>query len=184
MRQVASFGFFLLLAFHAPAAGTNLLTRVDVAANLTAEECPEPRPFDFVGTALEGTSRVTPFCAGSVGIKVEKVIIRTMLLSGAMCGLVGLLLVAGTDHTITTTISGGRGFTAVMISWLSKFNPIIMVLTSFLIAFMEKGAGAISTVFGLNHSFADILTGVILFFIIGSEFFINYNSFKRFHILN
>ena len=71
MRHVASFGFFLLLAFHAPAAGTNLLTRVDVAANLTAEECPEPRPFDFVGTALEGTSRVTPFCAGSVGIKVE-----------------------------------------------------------------------------------------------------------------
>ena len=109
-----------------------------------------------------------------VGIKVEKVIIRTMLLSGAICGLVGLLLVAGTDHTVTPTIAGGRGFTAVMVSWLAKFDPVFMILTSFLIAFMEKGAGSISTAFALNRSFSDILTGIILFFIIGSEFFINY----------
>ena len=127
--------------------------------------------------AVVGESERT---ARYVGINVEKVIIRTMLLSGAICGLVGLLLVAGTDHTVTTTIAGGRGFTAVMVSWLAKFDPIFMVLTSFLIAFMEKGAGAISTVFSLNHSFADILTGIILFFIIGSEFFINYKlTFRR-----
>lgn len=41
-----------------------------------------------------------------VGIKVEKVIIRTMLLSGAICGLVGFLLVSGTDHTLSTSLSG------------------------------------------------------------------------------
>lgn len=109
-----------------------------------------------------------------VGIKVNKVIIRTMLLSGAICGLIGLLLVSGTNHTITTTISDGRGFTAVMISWLAKFDPIIMIFVSFLIAFLGKGAGEISTQFGLNHSYSDILTGIIIFFIIGSEFFINY----------
>ncbi len=109
-----------------------------------------------------------------VGIKVDKVIIRTMLLSGALCGLAGMLLVGGTDHTLTTTITAGRGFTAVMVSWLAKFNPIWMVLTSFLLVFLQRGAGEISTQFGLNQSFADILTGIILFFIIGSEFFINY----------
>ncbi len=113
-----------------------------------------------------------------VGIKVEKVIIRTMLLSGAICGLAGLLLVGGTDHTITTTIAGGRGFTAVMVAWLAKFNPIGMVLSSFLLVFLGRGASEISTIYGLNHSFGDILTGIILFFIIGSEFFINY----RLHI--
>lgn len=58
-----------------------------------------------------------------VGIHVEKVIVRTMLLSGAICGITGLLLVGGTDHTLTTTIADGRGFTAVMVSWLAKFNP-------------------------------------------------------------
>ncbi|MBQ7491266.1 MAG: ABC transporter permease [Clostridia bacterium] len=115
-----------------------------------------------------------------VGIKVGKVILRTMALSGALCGLAGLLLVGGTDHTVTTTIAGGRGFTAVMVSWLAKFDPLVMIFTTFLLVFLDRGAGEISTVFGFNQSFADILTGVILFFIIGSEFFIRYRlSFRK-----
>ena len=109
-----------------------------------------------------------------IGIKVEKVIIRTMLISGAICGLAGLLLVGGTNHTLNASIVDGRGFTAVMVSWLGKFNPIWMILTSFLLVFLGRGAGEIATDFGLNASFGDILTGVILFFIIGCEFFINY----------
>ena len=115
-----------------------------------------------------------------VGIKVDRVIIRTMLLSGAICGVAGLLLVGGTDHTITTTIADGRGFTAVMVSWLAGFNPITMIFASFLIVFLGRGASEISTAFGLNHSFGDILTGIILFFIIGSEFFIRYKiNFRK-----
>jgi simple sugar transport system permease protein len=121
--------------------------------------------------AVVGESERT---ARYVGIKVERVIIRTMLLSGAICGLAGLLLVGSTNHTLTTTIVDGRGFTAVMVSWLAKFNPIWMILTSFLLVFLGRGAGEIATNFGLNRSFGDILTGIILFCIIGSEFFINY----------
>ncbi|HHU83907.1 MAG TPA: ABC transporter permease [Clostridiales bacterium] len=109
-----------------------------------------------------------------IGINVKKVIIRTMLISGAICGIAGFLLVAGTDHTITKTTAGGRGFTAIMVSWLAKFNPLYMVFTSFLLVFFEKGAGEISTVYRLDKSFSDIITAIILFFIIGSEFFINY----------
>ena len=109
-----------------------------------------------------------------VGIKVERVIIRTMLLSGAICGITGMLLVGGTEHTLTTTITNSRGFTAVMVSWLAKFNPIWMILTSFLLVFLQRGSGQIATDFGLSASYSDILTGIILFFIIGSEFFINY----------
>ena len=116
-----------------------------------------------------------------VGIKVERVIMRTMIISGAICGLAGFLLVAGTDHTITTTISDNRGFTAVMVSWLAKFSPVFMVLTSFLIVFLDKGASEIATDFGLNQSFGDILTGIIIFFIIGSEFFITYQLHFRGH---
>ena len=116
-----------------------------------------------------------------VGIKVGRVIIRTMLLSGAICGLAGMLLVGGTDHTLTTTITAGRGFTAVMVSWLAKFNPIWMILTSFLLVFLSKGGGEIATNFGLSASFGDILSAIILFFIIGSEFFINYQIKFRGH---
>ena len=115
-----------------------------------------------------------------IGIKVEKVVIRTMLISGAICGFAGLLLVGGTNHTLNADIVDGRGFTAVMVSWLGKFNPIWMVLTSFLLVFLDRGAGEIATDFGLNASFGDILTGIILFFIIGCEFFIHYKiSFTK-----
>ena len=109
-----------------------------------------------------------------VGINVGKVIVRTMMISGGLCGFAGLLLVGGTDHTITTTIAGGRGFTAVMVAWLAKFNPLMMVFTSLLLVFLSRGASEITTIYGPNHSFGDILTGIILFFIIGSEFFISY----------
>ena len=109
-----------------------------------------------------------------IGINVKKVIIRTVAISGALCGIAGLLLVSGTDHTISTNTAGGQGFTAIIVSWLAKFNPFIMMLTSFLIIFLQRGAGEIATTFRLNESVADILTGIILFFIIGCEFFINY----------
>ncbi|HCI64411.1 MAG TPA: ABC transporter permease [Clostridiales bacterium] len=121
--------------------------------------------------AVVGESERT---ARYVGINVGKVIVRTMMISGGLCGFAGLLLVGGTDHTITTTIAGGRGFTAVMVAWLAKFNPLVMVLTSLLLVFLSRGASEITTIYGLNHSFGDILTGIILFFIIGSEFFISY----------
>ncbi|MBQ1955281.1 MAG: ABC transporter permease [Clostridia bacterium] len=119
-----------------------------------------------------------------IGIKVEWVIIRTMIISGAICGLAGLLLVGGTNHTLNADIVDGRGFTAVLVSWLAKFNPVWMILTSLLLVFLGRGAGEIATDYGLNASFGDILTGIILFFIIGCEFFINYKisltkSFKK-----
>ena len=121
--------------------------------------------------AVVGESENT---AKYIGINVKKVIIRTMLLSGALCGVAGLLLVSGTDHTITRETAGGRGFTAIMVSWLAKFNPLYMVLTALLIVFMQQGAGEISSNLHLDKSFSDIITGIIIFFIIGSEFFINY----------
>lgn len=121
--------------------------------------------------AVVGESQRT---ASYAGIKVERVIIRTMVLSGAICGLMGLLLVGGVNHTLTTTVVDGRGFTAVMVSWMAKFNPLTMIFTSLLLVFLSRGASEISSTFGLNHSFADILTGIIIFFIIGSEFFITY----------
>lgn len=121
--------------------------------------------------AVVGESQRT---ASYAGIKVERVIIRTMVLSGAICGLMGLLLVGSINHTLTTTVVDSRGFTAVMVSWMAKFNPVTMIFTSLLLVFLSRGASEISSTFGLNHSFADILTGIIIFFIIGSEFFITY----------
>ena len=114
-----------------------------------------------------------------IGINVKKVIIRTMIISGALCGVAGLLLVGGTNYTISAATAGGRGFTAIMVSWLGKFNPFYMIMTSFLIAFLSRGSLHIASTFRLSEDLANIITGIILLFIIGCEFFINYKLVFR-----
>jgi len=108
------------------------------------------------------------------GINVRKVIVRTMALSGAICGLAGCLVVSGASHTISTSLAGGRGFTAIIVAWMSNFKTSAMVIVSFFLCFMENGAIQIASQFGLNDNVSDILIGIIIFFLIGSEFFIRY----------
>ena len=114
-----------------------------------------------------------------VGIDVKKVIIRTMLLSGMLCGLVGYLIAAGLDQTVTTNSVGGQGFTAIMVSWLGKFNPLYMILTSGLIQLLNQGAAQISQDFNVSGALPEVIVGIILFFVIGCEFFINYQLHFR-----
>lgn len=108
------------------------------------------------------------------GINVAKVTVRTMAISGAICGMAGFLAVAGSSYTISTSTAGGRGFTAIIVAWLAKFNTFVMILISLLLVFLEKGASEIASRYQLNDFAAQMITGIILFFILGSEFFINY----------
>lgn len=109
------------------------------------------------------------------GIGYKKVIIRTMLISGAICGLAGLLYVAGQNHTIAASTGGGYGFTAIIVAWAAGFNPFIMALISVLIVFLTKGGAEVSNKSpNINSYVSDIVVGVFLFFLIGCEFFLKY----------
>jgi len=104
-----------------------------------------------------------------------------MLISGAICGLCGGLTVAGQSYSIASdTTAGGYGFTAIIVAWLAKFNTLSMIFISLLILFLEKGTGQLSNTypaFGIGAG--NIMIGMVLFFIIGSEFFINYRVLFR-----
>ena len=126
--------------------------------------------------AVVGDSENT---ARYAGISVNRVIIRTMLLSGAIAGLTGFVAVSGASHTISTNTAGGRGFTAIIIAWLSKFNSFIMIAVTLLLVVLERGAEEIASRFSLNNYASQMITGIILFFILGSEFFINYRLIFR-----
>ena len=121
--------------------------------------------------AVVGESENT---ARYAGIHVKRVIIRTMAISGAICGIAGFVIVSGASHTISTATAGGCGFTAIIVAWLSKFNTFIMIAVSCGIVLMQQGAVQIATQYGLNENASDVLLGIILFFLIGAEFFINY----------
>ncbi len=114
-----------------------------------------------------------------IGINVGKVVLRTMLVSGAICGIAGFLIVGALDHSITTTTVGGLGFTAIMACWLAKFNPFIMIGTSALITALTQGGAQVTTSFNISSAFPNMIVGIILFFIIGCEFFINYKIQTR-----
>ncbi|MFR5833313.1 MAG: ABC transporter permease [Acutalibacteraceae bacterium] len=118
-----------------------------------------------------------------IGINVKKVIIRTMILSGVLCGVAGFLLVSGTSYTLSTNTVGGKGFTAILVAWLGKFNPLTMGFTSMLYVFINQGAAQAATDLGLGGYYADIISGIFFFLIIACEFFINYRikfrSFKK-----
>ena len=113
------------------------------------------------------------------GINVRKVIIRTMVVSGVLCGLSGFLIGAGLDQSVTTESVGGQGFTAIIVSWLANFNPLVMIVTSGLISFLNSGAAQISQDFNVSGALPDVIVGIILFFIIGCEFFIHYKVVFR-----
>ena len=121
--------------------------------------------------AVVGDSKNT---ARYAGIRVNKIYMRTMAISGAICGFAGFLAVSAVSRTISTNTAGGRGFTAIIVAWLAKMNPFVMILISALLTFLDKGAVQIATDYGLNEYASQIVSGIMLFFILGSEFFINY----------
>ncbi len=109
-----------------------------------------------------------------VGINVKKVIIRTLLFGGIICGILGFLYAGSVSHTINKEV-GGLGFTAILVAWLASFDPAIMMLTSFFVVFLDTGSKYVSTQFQLNsNDYANIVVGIIFFFVIGCEFFIRY----------
>ena len=113
-----------------------------------------------------------------VGISEKKVIIRTVILSGALCGLAGFLI-AGTDRMMTENSVGGQGFTGIMVAWLGKNNPLFMIITAAFIALLDHGAAQISKKLSVATDFPKVLVGIIIFFIIGCEFFISYRIHFR-----
>lgn len=121
--------------------------------------------------AVVGESRNT---ARYAAINVESVTRRTMALSGSICGIAGFITVAGASHTISAELAGGKGFIAIIIAWLAKFNPFVMILISTLLVFLDKGAGEIASRYNISDHVSSMIMGIILFFILASEFFINY----------
>lgn len=113
------------------------------------------------------------------GMPVSRIILRTMLISAGICGLVGMLQVAGPDRQLTDAVANGRGFTAVSIAWLARLQPFGILLVSFLFSVMDKGASMMQTEFRIPSSMSGILQGVVLFCVLGAEFFITYKIIRR-----
>lgn len=110
------------------------------------------------------------------GMNVSKIIIRTMFISSALIGIAGMFQVSGvaTSYRPSTGITSGVGWTGVIVAWLSKLNPVGIFVTSVLMCILSKGSSVAESTFNISPAVSSILQGIILFAVLGADFFINY----------
>ena len=113
------------------------------------------------------------------GMNVGRIMMRTMLLSGAISGIVGFIFVSGANGTLYNGVADGVGFTSITVAWLSQLNAFAMIVISMMLAVLSKGAETLQTQLSIPASISDIITGLLLFCMLGCEFFINYRLIFR-----
>ena len=113
------------------------------------------------------------------GMNVGRIMMRTMFLSGAISGLVGFILVSGANGTLYDGVANGVGFTSITVAWLGQLNAFAMVAISAMLAILSKGAETLQTRLAVPTSISDIITGILLFCMLGCEFFINFRLIFR-----
>lgn len=113
------------------------------------------------------------------GMNVGHVMMRTMFLSGAISGLVGFIVASGANTTLYDGVAAGVGFTSITVAWLSQLNAFAMIAISMMLAVISKGAETLQTRLAVPASISDIITGILLFCMLGCEFFINYRLIFR-----
>ncbi|NCD33896.1 MAG: ABC transporter permease [Spartobacteria bacterium] len=113
------------------------------------------------------------------GMNVGRVIMFTMVISGTMAGLAGVVQASAVSKTLSVELSSGIGYTAIITAWLSGLSAPVMVIVCFLFAAMIQGADYIQMAYEIPQAAADILQSIILFFVLGSEFFIRYRLIIR-----
>ena len=123
-----------------------------------------------------GESQAT---ANYCGMNVKKIVLRTMFISGGIAGIAGMTQACGSDGTLAAGVAGGVGFTAIIVAWLGNLNPISIFIISALFSILEKGSSVVQSNFGLSTDCADVLQGIILFFVLGCEFFIRYKFVSK-----
>jgi len=121
--------------------------------------------------AVVGESKST---ANYAGMNVRKIMLRTMFISGAIAGIAGMVQATGSDLTLATAVAGGVGFTAIIVAWLARLNPMGILLVAFLFSILEKGSSVMQSTYGISTYSANVIQGIILFFVLACEFFIFY----------
>ena len=126
-----------------------------------------------------GVIGANPRVAAYAGMRTRRTIFLALTLSGAIAGLAGMSEVAGVGHQLQRNFSPGYGYTAIIVAWLGRLNPLGIVLVSFLLAGMLVGGDQLQMTMGLPAAVGPMLQGAILFFLLGGELLTRYRVVRR-----
>lgn len=113
------------------------------------------------------------------GMNIKKIILVAVGISGAVCGLTGMIEASGHSHTLHVHITDGVGYTAIIVSWLSRLSAPVIMVVSVLFAGLIEGGSFIQMMFKIPEAAAQLLQALILLFVLGGEFFIRYKPVRR-----
>ncbi|MDR0854378.1 MAG: ABC transporter permease [Clostridiales Family XIII bacterium] len=108
------------------------------------------------------------------GMNIPSIIVISMAISGGLCGLVGMIQVSAIEKTLVFGIANNYGFTAIITSWLARLNAISTLFVCIAFAILMQGATYIQLAMHVPSSVAEVVQGIILFFVLGSDFFLRY----------
>ncbi|MBS3789001.1 ABC transporter permease [Candidatus Bipolaricaulota bacterium] len=118
----------------------------------------------------------SPSAGRFAGMSYVKTSLLVMAISGGLAGLAGVGEVAGIHHMLRnpSELSLGYGYTAIIVAWLARENPIAVIMTSLFFGAILAGGDTIKISLGLPFQITDVFSGLILFFLIGSEILMGY----------
>ena len=112
--------------------------------------------------------------ANYAGMKVKKIVLRTVFLSAALIGLASAFKV-GTAGVLSTAITDDVGWTGIIVAWLAQLSTPMIFLVSALICILQHGSTVAAATFAqVDSSFANMLQGIILFLVLAADFFIRF----------
>jgi ABC-type uncharacterized transport system permease subunit len=113
------------------------------------------------------------------GMNTSKILLASALIGGGLCGLSGMIQASGIERTMNDQMSSGMGFTAIIVAYMSRLNPLALVVGSFLFAVLLQGGEYIQSSLQISSDIAQILQGMILICVLSSEFFTEYKLSLR-----
>ncbi len=145
-----------VMAGFAALIGTYVLMNRHIAGFRIQVAGDAPKAARFAGVA---PARLVAFCLG---------------LSGALAGLAGMFEVAGPSGQITDSFGAGYGFTAIIVAFLGRLNPVGILLAGLLMALTYIGGDMAQLMLQLPAAAIQVFQGMLLFFLLGFDLLTNY----------
>lgn len=115
-----------------------------------------------------------PRAGAFAGFSRNRMVLVTFLISGGLAGLAGISEVAGPIEMLRTSVSPGYGFTAIIVAFLGRLNPIGILFAGLLLALTYLGGEGAQIALGISDQMTQVFQGMLLFFVLACDTFVFY----------
>jgi general nucleoside transport system permease protein len=117
---------------------------------------------------------LSPRAARFSGFSEKRTVMFCMLLSGGLAGLAGAIEISSVVGQLQPVVSPGYGFTAIIVAFLGRLNPVGAILAGLLLALSFIGGEAVQTALQIPDKITRVIQGILLFYVLACDTLINY----------